>query len=96
MAAYVIARVQVEDVEEYRKYTNVTPGIIAQYGGRFIARGGEVVTFEGPEEAGRVVILEFPSMDAAKAWYRSPEYQEARKIRLSCATGTLIAVDGCN
>ena len=95
MSAYVIARVQVTDADEYRKYTSVTPGVIAQYGGRFVARAGEVVTLEGPEETHRVVVLEFPSLDAAKEWYHSPEYQEARKLRLGCATGTLIAVDGC-
>jgi uncharacterized protein (DUF1330 family) len=95
MPAYVIARVQIADAEKYREYTKVTPDVIAQYGGRFVARGGEVATLEGPEETHRIVILEFPSMDAAKEWYHSPEYQEARKLRLACATGTLIAVDGC-
>jgi uncharacterized protein (DUF1330 family) len=95
MPAYVIARVQVADAEKYRQYTSLTPGVIAQYGGRFVARAGHVVTLEGPEEASRIVILEFPSMDAAKAWYSSPEYQEVRKLRLGCATGTLIAVEGC-
>ena len=95
MPAYVIARVQVADAEKYREYTKVTPGVIAQYGGRFVARGGEVATLEGPEETHRIVILEFPSMAAAKTWYSSPEYQKARRLRLGCATGTLIAVDGC-
>ena len=95
MPAYVIARVQVADAEKYREYTKVTPGVIAQYGGRFVARASQVVTLEGPEETHRIVILEFPSMAAAKAWYSSPEYQEARRLRLGCATGTLIAVGGC-
>jgi uncharacterized protein (DUF1330 family) len=95
MSAYVIARVQVADAEKYREYTKLTPGVIAQYGGRFVARAGQVVTLEGPEETHRIVILEFPSMDAAKRWYSSPEYQATRRLRLGCATGTLIAIEGC-
>jgi uncharacterized protein (DUF1330 family) len=55
MAAYMIARVNVTDWDQYNEYIKVTPGIIAKYDGRFIVRGGEMVTLEGPEEKWRVV-----------------------------------------
>lgn len=94
MAAYVIARVNVTDAERYREYVRRTPATIAAHGGRFLARGGQVIALEGPEEPGRIVILEFPSLEAARAWYDSPEYQEVRGLRLGAATGTLLAVEG--
>ena len=54
MAAYVIARVNVTDWDQYNEYIKVTPDIIARYGGRFIVRGGETVSLEGPEEKWRI------------------------------------------
>jgi uncharacterized protein (DUF1330 family) len=94
MPAYVIVRVEVTDWDKYNEYLKVGPGTVAQYGGRFIARGGEVVTLEGPEETRRLVILEFPSLAKAKAWYNSKEYQNAKKLRAGASTGSLIAIDG--
>jgi uncharacterized protein (DUF1330 family) len=94
MPAYVIARVEVTDWDKYKEYLKVTPGTIAQYGGRFIARGGEMVTLEGPEENRRLVVLEFPSMERAKAWYHSEEYQSAKKLRAGAATAFFVAIDG--
>jgi uncharacterized protein (DUF1330 family) len=94
MPAYVIARVEVTDWDKYNEYLKVGPGTIAKYGGRFIARGGEMATLEGPEETRRLVILEFPSLAKAKAWYNSKEYQDAKKLRTGASTGSLIAIDG--
>jgi len=94
MLAYVIARVKVTDWDKYDEYLEVTPGTIAQYGGRFIARGGEMATLEGPEETRRLVILEFPSLAKAKTWYNSKEYQNAKKLRAGAAKGSLVAIDG--
>ena len=94
MPAYIIARVQVTDWERYREYTKATPAAIQTYGGRFIVRGGEMITLEGPQESGRVVIIEFPSLDQAKAFYRSEEYSHAKKLREGAATGQFLAVDG--
>lgn len=95
MPAYVVARIDVKDWNKYQEYVKATPGIIAQYGGRFIARGGEMSTLEGPEETRRVVLLEFPSLETAQAWFHSPEYQDARKLRLGAASASIIAIDGC-
>lgn len=92
--AYVIARVNVTDLERYREYVKRTPETIARHGGRFVVRGGQAVTLEGPAETGRVVVIEFPTLAQARAWYDSAEYQETRKLRLGAAEGTLIAVEG--
>jgi uncharacterized protein (DUF1330 family) len=94
MPAYIIARVQVTDWERYREYTKLTPGAIAQFGGRFIVRGGQTVTLEGPPETGRVVVIEFPAFEQAKAFYDSAEYGRARKLREGAAIGQFILVDG--
>ena len=94
MPAYVIARVEVTDWDKYNEYLKVGPETIAQYGGRFIARGGELIALEGPEETRRMIILEFPSLAKAKAWYNSKEYQNAKQLRAGASTGSLIAIDG--
>jgi len=94
MAAYIIGRVQVTDWTRYSEYMKLTPGIIAQYGGRFIARGGESMTLEGPEETHRVVILEFPTFTAAKQFFHSEEYQQAKAVRADAALAQFFAIDG--
>jgi uncharacterized protein (DUF1330 family) len=72
----------------------VTPGVIEKFGGRFLVRGGEMITLEGPEEARRVMILEFPSMEKAKEFYYSNEYSEAKKLREGTASASFLAIDG--
>lgn len=94
MAAYMIARISVTDWDKYSEYIKVTPGIIAKFGGRFIARGGETVTLEGPEEKWRVVVVEFPDLEKAKEFYYSPEYTDAKKIREGAALAQFVAIDG--
>ncbi len=94
MAAYIIVRMHVTDMEQYKEYTKFAPGVVAQYGGRIIVRGGETVTLEGPEEKDRIVVLEFPSLDQAKAFYGSEEYTAAIKLREAAATAQFIAVAG--
>jgi uncharacterized protein (DUF1330 family) len=94
MPAYIIARVQVTDWERYREYTKATPAVIEKYGGRFIVRDGETITLEGPQETGRVVIIEFPSLDKTKAFYHSEEYSRAKKLREGAATGQFLAIEG--
>jgi uncharacterized protein (DUF1330 family) len=95
MPAYVIARVQVTDWEQYREYMKATPAAIARFGGRFVVRGGEMITLEGTQETGRVVIIEFPSLDQARAFYHSEEYSRAKKLREGAATGQFLAIEGC-
>ena len=95
MAAYIVGQVEVTDWEQYKVYMASTAGVIEKYDGKFISRGGEVVTLEGPEQTRRMVILEFPSMEKANGWYESPEYQASKKLREGAAVASFIAVDGC-
>ena len=94
MAAYMIARVSVTDWDKYNEYIKVTPGIIAKFGGRFIVRGGETVTLEGPEEKWRMVVVEFPDLEKAKEFYSSPEYTAAKKIREGAALAQFVVISG--
>lgn len=94
MAAYLIARVEVHDMAQYKQYTAVSPDAIAAFGGRFIARGGRTETLEGPEETRRMVVVEFPDMDSALACYRSERYQAAKAKREGAATAQFVVVEG--
>lgn len=94
MPAYIVARVDVRDPELLRDYLAATPAIIEKYRGRFIARGGTTVTLEGPTESRRIVIIEFPELADAEAFYKSPEYSGVRKLRENIAVAEFIAVDG--
>ena len=94
MSAFVIARVNVTDPEKYENYKALAPATIAKYQGEYVARGGETVTLEGEAETHRVVVLRFASLEAAKTWYHSPEYQAAKKEREGAADGSFIAVEG--
>jgi uncharacterized protein (DUF1330 family) len=94
MPAYVIALVAVTDMQRYREYMKATPSVIAEFGGKFIVRGGEAVTLEGAPETRRIVILEFPNLEQAMAFYHSPEYAQVKELRKGAATGDCFAVDG--
>jgi uncharacterized protein (DUF1330 family) len=94
MPAYLVVRVDITDPERYREYMRHTPRIIAEHGGRFIARGAEPVTLEGPPSNQRVVVIEFPSMEQAKAFYASPDYTRARSIRAGAGAAHMVAVEG--
>ena len=94
MPAYIIARVEVTDWTRYREYTKATPAAIAPYGGKFVVRGPDIITLEGEPETRRLVVIEFPSLEQAKAFYHSPEYSEVKKLRAGAAIGQFIAVEG--
>ena len=94
MAAYLIARVEVEDLSLLKDYFLATPPIVKKYHGKFIARGGSTVTLEGPQESRRIVLIEFPSLSDAEAFYHSPEYSQARMLREGVAVADFIVVDG--
>jgi uncharacterized protein (DUF1330 family) len=94
MLAYLVAQVRVDDLEAYKQYAVRSPAIIAKYGGRVLARGGTVEILEGVTSRGRVVIIEFPSMEAARNFYYSPEYQQAKQIRLPVADAQFLIVEG--
>ncbi len=92
MAAYVMANVEVLDPDRYREYPRRNTATVERYGGKFIARGGKVDFLEGDTAPDRLVIIEFPSVEAARAWYNSPEYQEILPIRQKHARTHLLAI----
>jgi len=94
MPAYVFANIEVTDPVLYEEYRKGVPATIAQYGGRYVARGGAAEGLEGGYAPRRVVILEFPSIERAKAWWDSPEYRPLRAIRQRASRGDLLLVEG--
>ena len=94
VSAYILIRVNVTDWDRYRQYMALTPAALAQYHGRFIARGGRSVTLEGPEESRRLALLEFPTLELAEAFYASPEYQSAKSLRDGACEAEFVALEG--
>ncbi len=94
MPAYVIANITILDPVRYEDYKRMVPATLAPFGGRFIARGGETDVLEGDWRPSRLVLLEFPSVERARAWWHSPEYAEARALRQATSEGTLIILPG--
>ncbi len=94
MAAYVIAEVEVTNPEGYKAYAVEVPATIAHYGGRFLVRGGAAETLEGDWPQRRRVIIEFPSVEAARAWWDSPEYAGPKDMRRANSSGRLILLEG--
>lgn len=94
MPAYLVARVWVQDPQSYQHYSARSPGIIAKYGGRVLARGGTMEVLEGNDSECRVIIVEFPSLEAARGFYHSREYQEIREIRVPVAEAQFLIVEG--
>ncbi len=94
MPAYMVARVNVKDPVQYEEYKALAPIAIKKYGGEYLTRGGEMETLEGPEETLRVVLVKYPDMDAARAFYNSPEYKKARDARAEAAEGSFVILEG--
>jgi uncharacterized protein (DUF1330 family) len=94
MAAYVIAHIDVKDPVKYEDYKKMSPVSIGKFGGRFIARGGAVEVLEGTWEPKRLVLLEFPTAEAAREWYASEDYAPAKALRQATSTGDLVMVEG--
>jgi uncharacterized protein (DUF1330 family) len=94
MTAYVIADIDVIEPVEYEEYKRLAGPTPALYGGRYIVRGAPVEKMEGEWTPKRFVVLEFPSLEQARAWYDSPEYSPAKAIRHRTAQSSVIIVDG--
>ena len=94
MPAYIVVEVEVHDAERYEKYKAMVPPSLAAYGGRFLVRGGKVETLEGDWAPKRFVMVEFPSLEKAKAWWDSKEYAEAKALCQATATTQMIVVEG--
>jgi uncharacterized protein (DUF1330 family) len=94
MPGYVIARVSVNDPDTYDRYRREVGATVAAFGGRFLVRGGAISVKEGSWPSPRVVVLEFPAVAAAHAWYASPAYQAILPLRLASAEADVIIVEG--
>lgn len=94
MPAYVVVQIAVQDAQTYERYKQLAPPSIARYGGRYIVRGGATETLEGTWQPPRFVILEFPNMEQARAWWGSPEYAAAKSLRQSSAHTMMLLAEG--
>jgi uncharacterized protein (DUF1330 family) len=94
MSAYVVVQVDIKDPIRYADYRSMVPASLEKYGGRFIVRGGATHTMEGDWAPKRFVIVEFPSVEQAKAWWASPEYAAAKALRQATAESQLIIAEG--
>ena len=94
MKAYIVVDVNIHDPDSYERYKTLTPASLVPFGGKFVVRGAKTTTLEGTWTPGRFVMLEFPSGDAARAWWSSAEYAPAKKLRQSASTTQMILVEG--
>lgn len=94
MSAYIIVQVDVTDPDRYEGYKSMVPPTLEPYGGRFLVRGGAVENLEGSWSPARVVVIEFDSVEKAKAWWDSPEYADAKALRQATADTEMIVVQG--
>ena len=94
MAAYLVVDIDVTNPAQFEEYKKLAPAAIAKYGGRYLIRGGAYEAIEGDWKPQRLTVVEFESMEKAKAFYNSPEYQVAIKARLGAAHFKLLLVQG--
>jgi uncharacterized protein (DUF1330 family) len=94
MPAYVVAYADIHDPDAYAHYREAAGESIAAHGGRFLARGGDIEVLEGDWSPRRVVLIEFADLDAARRWYDSPEYGEAKRRREGAADVRLVLTQG--
>jgi len=95
MTAYVITEIDVSDAKQYERYRALSPAAIEAAGGRFVVRGGASEVLEGDWTPARLVVVEFPDMATARAFYDSPLYREARQTRAGATRRfNMVCVEG--
>jgi uncharacterized protein (DUF1330 family) len=94
MKAFVIVDVKINDPQRYEDYKKLTPASLKPFDGKFAARGGQTEVLEGDWQPGRIVILEFPSLEKAKAWWSSEEYAPAKTLRQATAFTRMLVTEG--
>jgi len=94
MKTYIIVDVKITDPTRYEDYKKLTPASLIPFDGKFIVRGGQAETLEGSWKPGRVVVLEFPSAQKARAWWASDNYAPAKALRQSASVTQMILVEG--
>ena len=94
MKAYAIVQETVTDQAKFDTYRAGVVATLEPFGGKFVVRGGRLTIVEGEWPHPRLVVIEFPSREAAEVWYRSPAYQKLLPLRLGSAAGNFVIVDG--
>ena len=94
MPAYLISDVSIRDNQAFQVYRTRAAASIAKYGGRYLVRGGAIEPLEGNWSPTTIIVVEFPDIERARAWYRSPEYAAALEVRDEALSRNLILVDG--
>jgi uncharacterized protein (DUF1330 family) len=94
MTAYVLTEVEVRDASDYENYRRLVGPTVEAFGGRYLIRGGHAEVVEGDWLPRRMVLLAFPTVAAAKAWYDSPGYVKARAIRHRSSQSTMLLIEG--
>ena len=94
MKGYFIFEETIHDAAEFERYKSLTPQTVEKYSGAFVVRGGTLEAVEGAFDHQRLVIIAFPSVEAARAWYDSEDYAEAKALRQKISTGNAFLVEG--
>lgn len=94
MPAYVVVDIEVTNPSLYERYKELAGATVAKHGGKYLARGGATTVLEGSWQPKRLVVLEFPSVEKAKAWWASSDYSEAKDIRQKSAKTSMVIVEG--
>ncbi|WP_338466226.1 DUF1330 domain-containing protein [Novosphingobium sp. ZN18A2] len=92
--AYYLIEIAIHDFERYREYPKGVEPLIERYGGRYLVRGGEATSLEGAEPGGRIIVLEFPNMQAAQDFANCDEYPAVAKHRLASSASRILLVEG--
>lgn len=94
MAAYVIFDVDIRDPQKYQEFMSGVKPALEAAGAKYLARGGAHKVYEGDWEPRRIVLLEFPSVEAWESFYGGPIYQGLKGIRDACSSARLVSVVG--
>jgi len=93
MTAYIVAEIEITDPVQYEEYRKWSSAALKAHGVEILARGGKTERLEG-RDPGRIVVLGFPSFEAAQTFYESPEYERARQAREGAAITNMLIVEG--
>ena len=94
MPAYMVVQINVTDPDRFAHYRAAVPGVVESFGGRYMARGAQVEVLEGSHDGRRLVLFEFPSMDAIRRFWNSPEYAKVKPLRENAAEIDVWVVPG--
>lgn len=94
MTAYVLVDITITEPVLYEEVKRLTPPVVAQYGGKYLARGGHSELLHGEWQPARLVLLEFENLEKARAWEASPEYTVVKQLRERCARVNMVILQG--